>query len=82
MEDGYRLIDYGINLNDVIQLMTRAAMPKPQSKEAKKPAHSTKNEEDKENKQKKTESIAVECTCEYYEVCYVKYDLLIRLLEN
>ena len=25
MEDGYRLIDYGVNLNDVIQLMVRAA---------------------------------------------------------
>ena len=27
MEDGYRLIDYGINVNDVVQLMIRAAPP-------------------------------------------------------
>lgn len=68
MEDGYRLIDYGINLNDVIQLMIRAAIAKPQPKEPSQGA-GTNNNEKKENKQKKPETTVEECTCDYYEVC-------------
>ena len=72
MEDGYRLIDYGINLNDVIQLMIRAAIAKPKLSETSKKENKNTNEnkEKKEMKsEKKTESAVVECTCDYYEVC-------------
>ncbi len=66
MEDGYRLIDYGINVNDVVQLMIRAAPPPEVPKEEAAPEEAA---EDKKSKKKKTEEEEVkDVTCEYYEV--------------
>lgn len=72
MEDGYRLIDYGINLNDVIQLMVRTAAPKPQTSLSKKDKKATMEEEKENDKQKKPEIAIIDSTCDYYEVIKVK----------
>jgi hypothetical protein len=66
MEDGYRLIDYGINVNDVVQLMIRAAPPPEVPKEEAAPEEAA---EDKKSKKKKSDEEEVkDVTCEYYEV--------------
>lgn len=71
MEDGYRLIDYSINVNDVVQLMIRAA-PLPATKEGgEKNSEEESADEQKENKPKGAKSVdesLVDATCEYYEV--------------
>lgn len=69
MEDGYRLIDYGINVNDVVQLMIRAA-PLPSAVGAEN-GTKTEGEEDgieKETKTKPVDDSLVDATCEFYEV--------------
>ena len=67
MEDGYRLIDYGINVNDVVQLMIRAAPPPEVPKEEE--AATEEAAEDKKSKKKKSDEEEVkDVTCEYYEV--------------
>ena len=76
MEDGYRLIDYGINLNDVIQLMVRAAPPTPPIEKS--GNEQALNEESKENegvidpKDKNPKTNVDEChvdtACQFYEV--------------
>ena len=72
MEDGYRLIDYGINVNDVVQLMIRAAPPPEVPKEeeaATEEAATEEAAEDKKSKKKKSDEEEVkDVTCEYYEV--------------
>ena len=73
MEDGHRLIDYGINVNDVVQLMIRAApVPTASDKEDKENCSEEKSEsaeESAESKQKKTvEEPLVDTSCEYFEV--------------
>jgi len=69
MEDGYRLIDYGININDVIQLMIRAApLPAPTKVEDSECTEDDVTEEPKVSKKSTDEEILVDTTCEYYEV--------------
>ena len=75
MEDGYRLIDYGINLNDVIQLMVRAEpLPVAKKTENEGASDDESKEEDeeeaaKENKPKKNvDESLIDTTCDYYEV--------------
>jgi len=72
MEDGYRLIDYGININDVIQLMIRAAPLPPVTKIEDSESTDTKPEEVSEEPKSKNKSTDEEnledTTCEYYEV--------------
>ena len=72
MEDGYRLIDYGININDVIQLMIRAAPLPPLTKIEDSESTDTKPEEVSEEPKSKNKSTDEEnledTTCEYYEV--------------
>ena len=76
MEDGYRLIDYGVNLNDVIQLMVRAA-PLPTieqsendealSEESNKIDEEVVDTKDKKSKQNVDGSL-IYTTCPFYEV--------------
>lgn len=66
MEDGYRLIDYGININDVIQLMIRAA-PLPPVTKIEEP-EITDSEKPKSKDKPTEEDNLVDTTCEYYEV--------------
>ena len=67
MEDGYRLIDYGININDVVQLMVRAT-PLPAPVEESLPEEGI-DDDAKNKKSKKVEDESlVDTTCEYYEV--------------
>lgn len=66
MEDGYRLIDYGININDVIQLMIRAAPLPPVTKVE--DSESTEPEKPKSKDKSADEENLVDTTCEYYEV--------------
>lgn len=68
MEDGYRLIDYGININDVVQLMVRAApIPAPEEVKPKEEENSDQATCDSKKKKDEDESL-VDTTCEYYEV--------------
>ena len=72
MEDGYRLIDYGININDVVQLMIRAA-PVPNTKVVQKATEEqtvTDEADDKEKKDtnKTGDESLIDVVCEYYEV--------------
>jgi hypothetical protein len=72
MEDGYRLIDYGININDVVQLMIRAA-PVPNPKVVQKVTEEqtvTDEADDKEKKDtnKTGDESLIDVVCEYYEV--------------
>ena len=81
MEDGYRLIDYGINLNDVIQLMVRAA-PLPMieqsendeasSEESNKIDEEVVDPKDKKPKKNVDESL-IDTTCPFYEVNLFKF---------
>ena len=67
MEDGYRLIDYGININDVVQLMVRATPLPAQIEES--PQNEGIDDDAKNKKTKKVEDESlVDTTCEYYEV--------------
>lgn len=65
MEDGYRLIDYGINLNDVVQLMVRAA-PIPTSTKDNEEKENT--DESQKNSKKSGDETLCDAVCEYYEV--------------
>ena len=72
MEDGYRLIDYGININDVVQLMIRAApVPNPKVTQA---VTEKQSESDEANDKEKIETKKIgdeslaDVMCEYYEV--------------
>lgn len=69
MEDGYRLIDYGININDVVQLMVRAA-PLPQPVQMGSDAGSETEEatDDKKKPEKSGDESLNDAVCEYYEV--------------
>ena len=89
MEDGYRLIDYGININDVIQLMIRAA-PVVEPKKGKKRtgAEAVPNPADveKPKSKKSDDEDLVDVTCEYYQVvkrlCFdcVTFDLIVLVI--
>ena len=72
MEDGYRLIDYGININDVVQLMIRAAPLPPPAKGADSESPSktsdTEETEKKSGSKKSDEEVLIDSKCEYYEV--------------
>jgi len=76
MEDGYRLIDYGINVNDVVQLMIRAA-PLPSAVGAENGTKAEGEEDDigKETKTKPVDDSLVDATCEFYEVFIKIYSL-------
>ncbi len=69
MEDGYRLIDYGINVNYVVQLMIRAA-PFPSAVGAENGTKTEGDEDDigKEIKTKPVNNSLVDATCDFYEV--------------
>ena len=72
MEDGYRLIDYGINLNDVVQLMIRAA-PVPNPKVVKEDTEDPSvtdeaNDKEKKDTNKTGDESLTDIVCEYYEV--------------
>ncbi len=75
MEDGYRLIDYGININDVVQLMVRAT-PVPTVASENNEDSQTDAAQEKEIKgTKKTEDESLmDVTCEFYEVRF--YDMV------
>ena len=63
------MIDYGININDVIQLMIRAApLPAPTKVEDSECTEDDVTEEPKVSKKSTDEEILVDTTCEYYEV--------------
>ena len=70
MEDGYRLIDYGININDVVQLMICAA-PIPSANIIQK---ATEEQSEEVNNKGKNEANScgdealADVVCEYYEV--------------
>ena len=70
MEDGYRLIDYGININDVVHLMIRAA-PVPSANIIQKATEEQSEEVNNKGKNEANncgdEAIA-DVVCEYYEV--------------
>lgn len=74
MEDGHRLIDYGINVNDVVQLMIRAApLPAAENKEDKEncPQEESGADGSSESQQKPNKAAGdplVDTACEYYEV--------------
>lgn len=69
MEDGYRLIDYGINLNDVIQLMIREApIPSKNKCSEKKESETDQGKGDTEENSKKSDESLIDEVCEYYEV--------------
>lgn len=66
MEDGYRLIDYGININDVIQLMIRSnphASNSTKENETKSEVSSVEN-----NSSNHSDETLFDAICEYYEV--------------
>jgi len=66
MEDGYRLIDYGINVNDVIQLMIREApLQSPVSQPSEEEYPSSEKEKKPENP---SDEDVVDTICVYYEV--------------
>lgn len=82
MEDTYRLIDYGINVNDVVQLMVRAA-PVPEPAAAKDDGEASEASEEgeaaSEKKSAGEEDEEKEAQCEYYEVVLLLNHSLLSL---
>ena len=70
MEDGYRLIDYGININDVVQLMIRATPIQAVSPKADEEAADNNEEKEKKDLKKTGDESLVDISCEYYEVSF------------
>lgn len=69
MEDGYRLIDYGININDVVQLMVRAIpVPQPIKEVNEEGSEIEETTVDKKEAKKSGDESLTDAICEYYEV--------------
>lgn len=71
MEDGYRLIDYGININDVVQLMIRAAPlvePKKGKKSGAKAVPDSSDVEKPKSRKSAEDEDLEDVKCEYYQV--------------